>query len=159
MAYRIADKNIDEVLQHLDHREVMGYEKVPILLHPIPNHPLNQVPDNDKHEYEKPFQVTMYYGSSQNEHFLGPASLSSLAQQIWESEGPSGRNKDYLFNLVQAMRAIQEGLPSSQITAADPVKSSSMNHDIIDAHLAEVEAAVMKLEENFQKQGHLQNSS
>jgi hypothetical protein len=75
------------------------------------------------------FTVTMYYGSSQNEHYIGPDSLTAMAKQIFESVGPSGRNKDYLFNLAKAMRQI--------------------NDAALDDHLAELEEAVRDLEIQF----------
>jgi len=222
-AYKIHRSDIERVLQHLDHREIMGYEKVPIDFHPIPNHPqnnlepaspldydnltrtlkqslqkeskftydttedksatesaydsgaddianeneeqiesppekvINLVPDatnssgapsvseqesqfaaadsdnaSNTEEIQQglPFSVTMYYGSNQNEHFIGPDSLLAMSKQIHESVGPSGTNKDYLFNLSKAMRSICE--------------------EAFDGHLAELEIAVRDLEAQFE---------
>ncbi|XP_035703007.1 uncharacterized protein LOC110845087 [Folsomia candida] len=208
-AYKIHRADIQSVLQHLDHREIMGYEKVPIMFHPIANHPQNILEppspfdygnhhiqslrlvlknnpntsdmssspsgkvesdydsgteeenqssspalnqengiisvlhedfshladsDNESDNLEEisqglPFTVTMYYGSEQNEHYIGPNSLEAMAKQIYEAIGPSGKNKDYLFNLATAMHQISE--------------------EAVDSHLAELEIAVRDLDEKF----------
>jgi cation transport regulator ChaC len=188
-AYKIHQRDIDRVVQHLDLREVMGYEKVPIEFHPIPSHPQNvlepaspfdynnvaknlvanrpdrlalnedteedegislvtpsssgqspsspdgilEYSDNDSHAHEisqgKVFTVFMYYGSSENEHYIGPAPVESMAKQIFESIGPSGKNKEYLFKLCQAMRQICD--------------------EAMDNHLVELEDAVRELEVEY----------
>lgn len=223
-AYKIHRSDIERVLQHLDHREIMGYEKVPVDFYPIPNHPqtnlepaspldydnlgrilkqslqkdskftydtetrfsddksatesaydsgadelsneneqqndsspekvINLLPDttpnssiseqesqfsaadsdnaSNTEEIQQglPFSVTMYFGSSNNEHFIGSDSLASMSQQIHASVGPSGKNKDYLFNLAKAMRQICD--------------------EAVDSHLAELEIAVRDLEAQFE---------
>jgi len=150
-AYKIDDSRVNDVLLHLDHREVMGYEKVPILFHPISSHPMNELPglagqDQTEEEGRLPFEVTMYYGSSQNqnEHYLGEASVDVIAKQILESVGPSGANKDYLFNLANAMRQIKDQLPerSRQETLRG-------ENDVIDSHLSQLETAVMQLDKRI----------
>lgn len=90
--------------------------------------------DNESDNLEEisqglPFTVTMYYGSEQNEHYIGPNSLEAMAKQIYEAIGPSGKNKDYLFNLATAMHQISE--------------------EAVDSHLAELEIAVRDLDEKF----------
>jgi len=207
IAYKIHRKDVDFVVNHLDMREVMGYEKVPAEFHPISHHPLNIFDDHsniicsnpspfsssyneqgsnvensteseegslilggqdttimirnygndsdsgrgsdqgkdsdsdsssitsDDEDYDsnyenvrfgRPFQVIMYFGSDTNEHFVGPASMSSMALQIFECSGKSGRNRDYLFNLAASMREIHT--------------------DALDLHLQDLESAVRKLE-------------
>jgi len=176
-AYKIHESNVADVIEQLDLREVMGYEKVPIEFYPLLNHPLNIMdqiitsPSSDltpedgattsgriietkkdvninglsghhsednfstrtggqiqkeSHKVGIPFQVTMYYGSEENEHFIGPAELDVMAQQIFDSTGPSGSNKDYLFRLADSMRQISD--------------------EAIDNHLAELEEAVRDIE-------------
>ncbi|CAG7667417.1 unnamed protein product [Allacma fusca] len=225
-AYKIHPRDVENVVKHLDMREVMGYEKTPVDFHPLPHHSLNLfdvqtssstsiiaesisnssmngysktngentnngvgvsngcvnitssqpnlsngkisngkesdivhqkgTTDNTKNGFIYPqssseldsdedekindilegivtghFRVTMYYGNSENAHFVGPAPIEEMASQIYASSGPSGTNKEYLFNLADAMRQICE--------------------DAIDPHLAELEMRVRKLEISLTK--------
>jgi hypothetical protein len=45
-------------------------------------------------------------GSAANLNWLGPASTEEVAAQIAAAVGPSGPNREYLFNLAEAMRGI-----------------------------------------------------
>ncbi len=48
----------------------------------------------------------MYVGSESHRQYAGPAPLEEIAATIVTSEGPSGRNTEYLYNLAEAMRSI-----------------------------------------------------
>ena len=55
--------------------------------------------------------ATIYVARPDNEHFLGPAPLEQMARHIAESEGPSGRNDEYLLELAAWLRE-RTGWPS-----------------------------------------------
>lgn len=39
-------------------------------------------------------------------HVTGPASSEEIAKQVINCHGPSGSNKEYVYNLAEAMREI-----------------------------------------------------
>jgi cation transport protein ChaC len=45
----------------------------------------------------------VYIGTPDNEQFVGPQDPQKLAEHIHKSEGPSGLNKEYLWNLEIAL--------------------------------------------------------
>ena len=83
----------ENVRQHLNFREVGGYQTVYIKFYPADS----SVP---------PFELGIYVGTPTNPFYVGPASVSDIAHQICSSVGPSGRNDEYLFRLADAMRMI-----------------------------------------------------
>lgn len=87
MAYLIAPA----VLDHLDFREKNGYLRtlVPMCL-------VNGVETSG----------LVYIATAENEAFLGEAPLEEMATQIAYSVGPSGRNRDYLFQLADGLRQL-----------------------------------------------------
>lgn len=53
--------------------------------------------------------VLVYIGTSDmkiNRNYLGPASIQEIAKQIIHAEGPSGPNRDYLFQLEKALKLL-----------------------------------------------------
>ena len=63
-------------------------------------------------------------GQKSHRQFAGPAPLEEMATTIYKSVGPSGLNKEYLYNLAQSMRDLK----------------------IKDEHLEELERAVKQLD-------------
>ncbi|GAB1610056.1 putative glutathione-specific gamma-glutamylcyclotransferase 2 [Argonauta hians] len=97
VAYEIAPEDAERVRKHLDYREKGGYKSVTVRFHPIGT------------DVRGPFDLTLYIGTEDNPFYLGPASMDDMAKQIAEAEGRSGRNRDYLFNLADAMRTLVPG--------------------------------------------------
>lgn len=87
MAYLITP----EVFDHLDHREKNGYLRLTADI---------SFPDGCG------TQGLVYIATEENVAFLGPASELEIARQIAKSAGPSGRNRDYLIDLANALRAL-----------------------------------------------------
>ncbi|KAF7325940.1 Gamma-glutamylcyclotransferase [Mycena kentingensis (nom. inval.)] len=117
VAYTIDPKFEVEVRAYLDYREKDGYtmETMPIY---------NVVDGEDSIIIPKAY---CYVGRKDNPSFLGSEPLSELAHRIWTSVGPSGPNKEYLFNLADAVRQLS---PSS-----------------VDKHLFALEEMVRQLDE------------
>lgn len=103
MAYRMDPQTADRVLSQLDHREKNGYERLEeaVLL-------------------RTGTQVTavVYRALPGNFAWLGDDSHDQLARQIAASAGPSGRNRDYLFELHAALTALEENDPHVAALAA-----------------------------------------
>ncbi|KAK2152041.1 hypothetical protein LSH36_341g03005 [Paralvinella palmiformis] len=93
VAYKIPAKDAKRIRAHLDYREKGGYKPVSVTFHP-------------RDSSESSFDLDIYIGTPDNPFFLGPAKLEDIAQQIYSSEGPSGRNTEYLFELAASLRKI-----------------------------------------------------
>jgi len=89
MAYRVTP----EVFSHLDHREKNGYLRVEIAI---------------TFAGGKSSKGLVYMATEDNPAFLGPAPEAEIAQQIARAKGPSGSNRDYLLQLAQALRTLDE---------------------------------------------------
>ncbi|XP_053615281.1 putative glutathione-specific gamma-glutamylcyclotransferase 2 [Plodia interpunctella] len=118
VAYKIREDDIEQVTKHLDFREKNGYSKETVIFHP-------------KDEQVEPFKLTLYVATEENESYAGPASIEEIAKQVITSVGPSGTNKEYVYNLAEAMRTIAP--------------------QVNDDHLYSLEVAVKKLDPEFRK--------
>lgn len=84
------------VFEHLDHREKNGY-----LRHEI------DIELADKGTV----RGLVYIGEPDNAAWLGEASDEDIATQIFNSAGPSGTNRDYVYHLGDALRHNGESDP------------------------------------------------
>lgn len=50
----------------------------------------------------------VYIGLPDNPQFLGPQDPQALAEHIVKSRGPSGENKDYLYQLEEALNGLSK---------------------------------------------------
>ncbi|KAF1741186.1 hypothetical protein MXB_3094 [Myxobolus squamalis] len=94
VAYRITQSDWDYVINNLNSRETDGYSCIHAKFYPK----IAEVVDT--------FNVWIYVALPSNISFLGEAPIDSIAQQIIESEGPSGSNIEYLMNLADSLRQI-----------------------------------------------------
>ncbi|XP_045779168.1 putative glutathione-specific gamma-glutamylcyclotransferase 2 [Maniola jurtina] len=118
VAYKINEEDIEQVTTHLDYREKNGYSKKTVTFHP-------------KDPSWQPFELTLYVAMKDNESYAGAASIGDLAKQVLSCSGPSGSNKEYVYNLAEAMRQLAPGVE--------------------DEHLFSLEAAVRKLDPDMRK--------
>lgn len=109
-AYRIPSKHVVEVKEYLDIREINGYS---IQYAPF-NHEqdmsatvqtVHAAPDTDA-SMPNQIKCLVYIGLPDNPQFLGPQDPQALAEHIIMSRGPSGENKEYLYQLEEALNAL-----------------------------------------------------
>jgi cation transport regulator ChaC len=87
-AYRIAGQDRASVLDHLDHREKGGYERLELPIH---------------FDDGSVVDGTTYHAAKENPEFLGAASVEDIAAQVRRSAGPSGPNVEYVLRLRDAL--------------------------------------------------------
>ena len=92
VAYRVSKQTRERVFRDLDHREKGGYVRHAVRLALLAD--------------ERRVDATIYVAGPSNPHYLGPAPLEAMAAQIARSEGPSGRNDEYLLRLAEWLREI-----------------------------------------------------
>ena len=87
------------VLQDLEHREKQydGRERLDVY-----------ASDDDAEPALS--NVLTFVATSKNVHWLGPASMESVAQQIAAATGPSGPNYEYLERLAEALWKVSNSL-------------------------------------------------
>jgi len=109
VAYTIDPKHALEVKAYLDEREKNGYTEENIDIWDVVNGVETVVIP----------QATAYVGRMDNPAFVGSAPLDPLAEHIWKCEGPSGKNKDYLYNLAKAVKELAPESFDSHLTALE----------------------------------------
>lgn len=92
VAYRISP----EVFDALDYREKNGYLRFVTEL---------------TFEADGTAEGLVYIATEDNPAFLGPASEQQIARHIASSAGPSGRNRDYVIALADALRKLDTDDP------------------------------------------------
>ncbi|TIA71017.1 hypothetical protein E3P92_03107 [Wallemia ichthyophaga] len=93
VVYEIAPEHSSEIKAYLDDREKNGYTEERIHVYGADN----------KVAFEN---VLIYVGRLDNPAFVGPQPIDELAMLIATHEGPSGTNKDYLYQLAEHVRRI-----------------------------------------------------
>ena len=84
--------HVDQVKEYLNIREINGYT-----IHYTSFHPADG---------SSTMRTLVYIGTPENDQFTGPQDPAALAIHIYRSEGPSGRNIDYLLGLEQALASL-----------------------------------------------------
>ncbi|KAM0708912.1 hypothetical protein Q7P35_002948 [Cladosporium inversicolor] len=119
-AYRIPSRHVAEVKEYLDIREINGYsiQYTPFnTQNPGPDHKqdmsatfqtITPAPDTAPSNIPQQIECLVYIGLPDNPQFLGPQDPQALAEKIVQSRGPSGENRDYLYQLEEALRGLSE---------------------------------------------------
>ncbi|KAJ6798397.1 gamma-glutamylcyclotransferase 2-3 [Iris pallida] len=99
VAYKVSGEENEKIaLSYLEVREKQYDTKVYLDFYTDPNSIIPEVTG-----------VLVYVASPDkriNENYLGPAPLEEMAKQIVQAEGPSGPNRDYLFQLEEALNQL-----------------------------------------------------
>ena len=94
-AYHIPQEHVKEVSDYMDLREINGYSIQHTTFIPASSDPNGQTPPQRG--------VLTYVGLPSNPQFLGYQSQEDIAKVIVYNKGPSGLNRDYLFELERAL--------------------------------------------------------
>jgi len=113
-AYRIPSQHVAEVKEYLDIREINGYSIQYTPFTPPKEQDMSATyqavtpaPDSDT-GIEGQIKCLVYIGLPDNPQFLGPQDPQALAEKIMVSRGPSGENRDYLFELHAALEGLSK---------------------------------------------------
>lgn len=101
IAYKIADHQRREVIEHLDFREKNGYERRIVTFYPDADTNA-ETPNGDLQQTRN---LIIYVATHENNSYAGHQNdMNDIANQIFDAHGPSGSNREYLYRLADAMR-------------------------------------------------------
>jgi cation transport regulator ChaC len=112
IAYTIDPAYEAEVRDYLDYREKDGYTMEMLDIHGV------NVDGNDRVIIHNAY---CYVGRNDNPSFIGSEPLDVLGYRIWQSVGPSGPNKDYLFKLADSVRELSPNSYDSHLFALETI--------------------------------------
>ncbi|MEI8259106.1 MAG: gamma-glutamylcyclotransferase [Deltaproteobacteria bacterium] len=87
--FEITDENEASVLAALDHRERGGYERCTV--------------DAQVRGTGERVRAVTWVARTDNEFYLGPASVEAMVAQISGATGPSGTNAEYVLRLARIL--------------------------------------------------------
>lgn len=125
-AYHIPASHAEEVHAYLDDREIDGYTVHYTPFHPSSRlysgrtntHTSQQPQSQSQPEEPKPMTCMVYIGLPTNAQFLRDPSQrdpASVAEVINTSRGLSGNNRDYLFQLEEALEGLGLGYADGHV--------------------------------------------
>ncbi|KAF8456371.1 cation transport protein [Terfezia claveryi] len=92
MVYRIKSSEVESVKEYLDIREINGYS-------------VHQVEVHQSEPALPTITAIVYIGTPSNPQFVGnpPPNATDLARRIYYCRGPSGENREYLYQLHKSL--------------------------------------------------------
>ncbi|KAJ3355625.1 hypothetical protein HDU83_003007 [Entophlyctis luteolus] len=93
VAFKLRDREVESVLEHLDLREVNGYTTATVAVF---------LGDDELLTH-----AHVYIGRTDNMAFLGPADTDAVARQMVHARGQSGRDIDYFLTLCGVTRLMR----------------------------------------------------
>lgn len=93
VAYRVAERDWEEVVERLDDRESGGFER-----HRVPFHFCGTE--------RTPVAALVYVAAQGNPNFLGPDDPDAMVSQMSSARGKSGSNAEYVLRLEESLRAL-----------------------------------------------------
>ncbi|KJA20885.1 hypothetical protein HYPSUDRAFT_203470 [Hypholoma sublateritium FD-334 SS-4] len=112
IAYTIDPVYEAEVRDYLDYREKDGYTMETLDIYGL---------DTAGAETTLIRNAYCYVGRNDNPSFIGSEPIDALGRKIWESVGPSGPNKEYLYKLVKAVRKLSPDSHDSHLYALEEI--------------------------------------
>lgn len=121
VAFTIDPLHAAEVRAYLDYREKDGYTLERVDVHGPPAAPLGGGTSGEEEGRETVLVrgAECYVGRNDNPSFVGSEAFEELAETVWRAVGPSGRNKDYVYNLAAAVRALAPEAYDSHLFALE----------------------------------------
>lgn len=110
-----------EVREYLDIREINGYsmQYTPFNQDSLVIRQTHDAANKNgvkREPFPQQIHCLVYIGLPDNPQFLGPQDPQALAEHIVRSRGPSGENKDYLYQLEEALNALSPDSCDEHVT-------------------------------------------
>ncbi|KAL8619866.1 hypothetical protein ACOMHN_025952 [Nucella lapillus] len=107
VAYEIRDRqHVQHAVEHLYFRETAkgGYHTMLNTFHPRSHFPDDTHADSDVTDTSEPFTVITFTATPSSQLYLGPADVSSMAQQVMSARGEAGSNAEYVLRTAEFVR-------------------------------------------------------
>ena len=142
-AYEIDVNDAAKTFEYLNMREKCGYTLNEIEFYPCDDDEKEADEEGAEIRMQKTLTCLCYFANPENEYYSPVTSMQHMAEHIHRSLGPSGTNKEYLFNLVDTLERLAVAKMNGNSSA------SRQPHDILkhDAHLFELVALVRQLDD------------
>ena len=134
MAYEIPASKAKQTFENLNFREKCGYTMIQVDFNPTFDFSTNTVLSSQ--QQQSPVKCICYYADETNHYYSPSLDKEAMAQQIVTSVGPSGTNREYLYNFCEALRNLFKETQLLESTATH------------DSHIFELERLVRSLDKS-----------